>query len=234
MNLTEEFVKKIELKILSGEWKMGDKIPPLRNLAQNFNVSRSVINAGIVELQNKGYILTVPRRCNVVADWKKKGTLAVLSGIIENELYDNEFISNVLESRKIIECGAVKRATERANQMDLDEIEKVTESERKAQTIEEMVSLDVQFHHSIVCASHNIIYPLMLKSFEDMIVRFVTIFYKNNGDREFIYDQHQKIYNAIKNHDPDGAEAAMEILLDQGAEVLNEYLKVGRNLYDQV
>ena len=77
MSLTEEFVRQLERKILTGEWKVGDSIPTLRTLSRDFSVSRSVVNAGIVELRNKGYIITMPRKGSIVADWKRDGTFAV-------------------------------------------------------------------------------------------------------------------------------------------------------------
>jgi hypothetical protein len=39
-----------------------------------------------------------------VADWKKHGTMAILDGMISHNLYDKEFIDNLLESRMVIEC----------------------------------------------------------------------------------------------------------------------------------
>jgi FCD domain. len=55
----------------------------------------------------------------------------------------------------------------------------------------------------------------------------LSLVYKNNGDADFLYNHHRKIYEAIKNHDPLGAEEAMQCLLDQGADVLNDYLNDG-------
>lgn len=220
MSLTDSFVKDMERRILTGEWSYGDKIPSLRELAAFYGVSRSVINAGIVELQNKGYLLTVPRRRTVVSDWKRQGTLAVMNGLIDNELYNYEIISNLLESRMTIERASAVDAAERRTDEDLYYLKEVLSEEARAVTIDERVQADVKFHHTVAVASHNIVYPLMLKSFEKIAVKLVTAFYQNNLDREFVYSRHNVIYNAIAEKNGFKAEEAMITLLKQGEEII--------------
>lgn len=72
-SLTEQFVKEIERRILTGEWEIGMKIPSSRELAEEFLVSRSVINAGIAQLCQNGYLRTLPRKYIYVSDWRKMG-----------------------------------------------------------------------------------------------------------------------------------------------------------------
>ena len=103
-SLTDLFVAEIERRILTEEWRVGQRVPSFRALADDFNVSRSVINAGMVELAEHGYLTTIPRKHTIVADWKKHGTMAILDGMISHNLYDKEFIDNLLESRMVIEC----------------------------------------------------------------------------------------------------------------------------------
>ena len=54
-SLKDLFVKELENKILSGELKVGDKLPSERELASSMQVSRAVVNAGIAELEQKGF-----------------------------------------------------------------------------------------------------------------------------------------------------------------------------------
>lgn len=226
MSLTEDFVREIENKILTGDWPIGQRVPPLRELAERFGVSRSVVNAGIVELQNKGYILTVPRKCSVVADWKKQGTFAVLKGLVENELFDKSFTDNILEARMTIECAAVRDAALRRTAADLQDINDVIAAETRAVTIDERADSDIAFHHTVTVASHNIVYPMLLKSFEDMVKKFVTYFYQNTFDRTKILSQHNIIYKAITDGNVDVAEDTMRELLKQGEGVVGELFKV--------
>lgn len=224
MSLTEEFVRQLERKILTGEWKVGDSIPTLRTLSRDFSVSRSVVNAGIVELRNKGYIITVPRKGSIVADWKRDGTFAVLQGLVDNELYDLNFVSNVLDSRMTIECAAVTAAANNRTAVDLSHIEEAIAAETRAVTIDERAEADIAFHHAVAAASHNIVYVILLKSFEQMVRKLVTEFYQKNYDRSFVYTYHGKIYDAIKNGDA-AARDYMRTLLKQGEDVVYKLYK---------
>lgn len=223
MSLTDDFVKEIERRILTGEWEIGKKIHPLRELADDFQVSRSVVNAGIVDLQNKGYLKTIPRKCTFVADWKKEGTFAVLNGIISNELYDKTFISSILEARMSVECSAVRAAAERRTDKDLIELAEAIHEEKRAITIDDRSIADARFHHTVATASHNIIYPIILKSFEETALKFITFFYQKNYDRAFVYNHHKTIYDAIRDRNSELAEATMRELLKQGEDILENF-----------
>lgn len=52
-SLRELFVDQLENMILSGKLKIGEKLPPERQLAQMMQVSRAVVNSGIAELEKR-------------------------------------------------------------------------------------------------------------------------------------------------------------------------------------
>lgn len=54
-SLRELFVDQLENMILSGKLKIGEKLPPERQLAQMMQVSRAVVNSGIAELEKRGF-----------------------------------------------------------------------------------------------------------------------------------------------------------------------------------
>ena len=60
-SLKDLFVRELENKILSGELKIGDKLPSERELAASMHVSRAVVNTGIAELEQKGFLIIKPR-----------------------------------------------------------------------------------------------------------------------------------------------------------------------------
>lgn len=99
-NLTDIFVNAIERKILTGEWRVGDRLPTLRELSESMGVSRSVVNAGIARLDKSGYLKIVPRKYIEVADWKKEGTLDVLNALLREELLTNDILNSVLSARR--------------------------------------------------------------------------------------------------------------------------------------
>ena len=82
LSLTELFVQQIENMILSGELKIGEQIPPARELSIRMGVSRPVISAGVVELEKMGFVEVRPRQGVYVCDYRRKGTLETLVAIM--------------------------------------------------------------------------------------------------------------------------------------------------------
>ena len=222
MSLTSDFVESIERKILTGKYQVGDKLPPLRDLALDYHVSRSVINAGIVELTNKGYLHSVPRKYTEIIDYKRYGTLAIISGIINNKLYDKDFMNDIFETRMLIETRCAALASLNHSDEDLTILNKLVQEENKDMTIEALVTYDLRFHHAVANASKNSVYSLILNSFAQMNSELVYQFYEDNTDINFVYSHHQRIFEAIKNKDAKQAGVLMSELLFHGEQVIKK------------
>ena len=53
-NLKANFINAMQAKILSGELKPGDRLPPERELAQQMGISRGSVNQGILDMGAHG------------------------------------------------------------------------------------------------------------------------------------------------------------------------------------
>ena len=81
-SLRELFVQQLEHMILSGKLPVGTKLPPERQLSQEMQVSRTVINGGISDLEKKGFLIVKPRSGTYVADYRRNGTAETLLAIM--------------------------------------------------------------------------------------------------------------------------------------------------------
>ena len=54
-SLKDLFVQQLQGMILSDELPMGTQLPPERELAQQMQVSRAVVNGGLAELAQQGF-----------------------------------------------------------------------------------------------------------------------------------------------------------------------------------
>lgn len=140
----------------------------------------------------------------------------MLQGLFENGLMTGGYVADMLDGRRTVELAAVRAAAIHRTDDDLLEIAKIIAEEKKDCTIPQRVKFDVAFHHTLAKASHNFVYSILLKSFENIYVALVTHFYENNYDREYVYDTHEQIFEAIKNKNADDAEKYLAELLSQG------------------
>lgn len=222
ISLTKQFVKEMERRILTGELKIGEKLPSLRALADEFHVSRSVVNAGIVELCNNGYLVTIPRRYVCVSDWRKTGNFALLNGLMENDLCDPDFFEDLLDGRMTIEKAIAGKAALARTEQDLIDIKAIINKEKECQTAKERAEADKEFHHAVAVASHNLVYTVILNSFHTVEDKWIQEFYEREIDQQFVIEMHEKLYEAVKNGNPSAAEESMEILLAHGESELKK------------
>src|SRR5512136_2397267 len=58
--LYEQIVQQIEQRVLTGDLKVGDQLPPERDLAEQFGVSRTAVREAVKALSEKGLVKVFP------------------------------------------------------------------------------------------------------------------------------------------------------------------------------
>lgn len=71
-------------KIISGEYKAGDKLPSEDDIAKMFGVSRATVNKGLSELLNKDYLRREHGRGTYVAKLRREGNKADIMGFYDS------------------------------------------------------------------------------------------------------------------------------------------------------
>ena len=117
LSLTDLFVQQIENMILSGELAFGEQLPPARELAAKMGVSRTVVTAGLVELEKLGFVEIKARQGVYVCDYRRRGTMETLVAIMRyngGALRQNE-VRSLLETRDAMECMCMRLVVERSD-----------------------------------------------------------------------------------------------------------------------
>ena len=130
-----------------------------------------------------------------------------------------------LQMRIAIEPEAASLAARFADDAAIDAIGEALEGMRDAKTKpEEGLQADINFHVSILFASKNRFY-IRLRDFIQTALN-VSIRHTNviKGDQDAIIDDHAKVYNAIRNRNPERAKAAMLLLIDEALTFIEEKL----------
>lgn len=228
-NLTEAFTGKLENLILTGEWPIGSVVPSLRDLTEKFGVSRSVVNVGINELISRGYLITSTRKHTVVADWKSEGTLAILNGLLANDLMDECTLSSMFDCRYLIMTDSAFLAAQNRTETDINRMRLLLGNEVFSGGAEMLAKYDMELHRTVASASKNAVYPLILKSFEPSIEHLIIKFYSEPSVVLFIREKHAELVNAIENRDSEAAKKIMKDLLQHGRNSRGWIRKVDSN-----
>ncbi len=220
----QRFISFVEQKILSGEFAVEQKLPPERELAEQTGISRIIVHAALVELATKNVLRIVPRQGTYVNDFKKEGTLELYGALLKyTGDVEPDLFRSLIEFREIIETAAAQKAALHRTQQDIESLRALLGQERKAKDAQEAAGLDYRLHLQITKAAGNIIFPMTLRSIEEMYMSLVKTFYEIQKDRTVVHLFHERLLDAIENGDCAQAGAVMKTMLDQGREVLEKH-----------
>ena len=207
-SLKELFISNIEAKILSGELPVGQQLPPERQLAQSMGVSRAVVNSGIVELENRGFLDVRPRVGTFVADYRRAGTMETLKSIMtyNRGRLRNEEIRSILEVRdaldKLAVADIIPHVTELDNMLLLEKVEAI----RQARDTRQAAEAAFAFQHELAMLSGNTLLPLIFRSFYSSVLVLWERFCALHGI-DTLYQTSCRLCGHIRDKDIPGAVA---------------------------
>ncbi len=200
--------------VINGEFKPGQKLPPERELAAFYKVSRATIREtfralethDIIEVKHGNGAYVRPKKLQILIE-----DLSTLKNI------KNSYIYEILEFRLIIESGCAALAADRATSEDLDMISKYLEEMAKAETVESGLIADLGFHFAVAKASHNSILigtmDTLCDSIKESIKTTRSHRFAQPGRNEETLNSHKKIFLAIASRDAELAGKLMKELI---------------------
>ena len=212
----EDIIVQVENAILEGRLKVGDRLPPERELAEIFNVSRASVREALRVLEAFG-VLSARRGTGA-----ESGSIvsaqneSPLSGLLR--LYASLLqmpITDLLDVREALEMLTARQAAERAGPEDIDRLGEIIETMRRTKSPEEFLAVDTDFHMTLARASGNSVAPLILGAVRDAIARQMLQAFQAleeagrwNAERAFLVKEHAQLVQTIAAHDPEAAARA--------------------------
>lgn len=225
--LKEACIRRLEGLILSGALEIGQRLPPERELAATLGVSRPVVHHALVDLQAKGLVNIVPRKGVYVADYHTHGSCALLSSLLSYS--EGELAPSLMESmsqmRLLMETETARLAAlhRTGEQMAAFETLLAQEGGVDREDVEALVALDFDFHRLVALASGNVMYTLIINSFEPVYKNLTRSFFtrhRGDGVLEVVFDYHERLVAALRDGESETAGTVMEKLLRHGARYL--------------
>ncbi|MFZ0099400.1 MAG: FCD domain-containing protein [Gemmobacter sp.] len=231
--LSQSVSRQIELLILRGILRPGERLPAERDLAERLGVSRPSLREALEVLEAKGLLVTRPGAGAFVAEVLGN---AFSPALIELFASHDEAVQDYIAFRRDLEGLAAERAARVGSDTDLEVIATIfakMEAAHQKRDPSDEAALDAQFHMSIIEASHNVIMLHMMRSMFDLLRQGVfynrQMMFRNRMTRDMLLDQHRAINRAIQARDPSGARAAISAHMDYVEEALMEQAKSERN-----
>ena len=219
-SLKDVCVARLEELILSGRVAIGRKLPSERELALQLGVSRPVVHEGLLDMAAKGLVSMIPRVGTVVNDYRKEGSIALLTSLLNyhNGKLEPKLLESLLKMRALFETETARLAAINRTGDHLRALNELLEAEANTAShrVAEITRLDFQFHHRVALASGNVIYPLLINSFKQFYTSLSGQFFDDSRVVSVVFDFHRKLVDAFVARDANMAEEIMMAMLAHG------------------
>ena len=212
--LYEQIVQQIEESILKGKLRLGDQLPPERDLAQRFGVSRTAVREAVKALREKGLVEAYTGRGTFVTNGKSQAIRQSLDLIVKISQQDGSL--HLAELRRILEPEIAALAAPRIEEQLLTTMrDAVAAMDRSLQEREAYIEADLDFHLALAEAADNPLILALIDSIVGLLREQRSRIFDVEGGPGRGQFHHKRILAAIEHRDSDAAREAMRAHLEQ-------------------
>jgi GntR family transcriptional repressor for pyruvate dehydrogenase complex len=217
-SISKQIAEQLRAAIVSGQFKIGQRLPTEDELAQRYGVSRPSVREAPKRLaaQNLvrarrgptgGNFVVQPSYAELAESLSGAATLLVGIGALG--------IEEIIEARRTLQGSCMQLATSNLNQEHLYNIEIALESQRDpAISDEDFCRADVAFHRALVDATDNGMLRFVMYTVIEAMIPVTNMVVTVVRERSDIISLHQQMLVHLKQGDTDELKASMDKLLD--------------------
>ena len=224
--MAERVTEQIRQIIVGGQLQPGDRMPPERELARQFGVSRTVVREAMRALTAQGLVEVHAGSGSTVRNPSAVEVAQSLARLLQVGQHDFDH-SKILEVRRLLEVEIAGLAAERRSDEDLVALETtLQETARVGDECEAWLRNDIAFHAQLAQATKNELFSLLLDSISDVMVsvRRLGFDVPNASARTLRY--HGAILEAVRGGDAARARTAMRDHLDEAEATMRTALSL--------
>lgn len=192
-SLLDQAYNEIKLRIITCAYRPGQVLSEAA-ISNELRIGRTPVHQAIHRLMMDGLIAIIPR----------KGVMVTPVGVDE--------IMEIIDVRLVIECYCARLAADRADDSELQHLQRILNASEKATTqrnIEKLMLFDREFHDALANAAGNTVLAQILRSLHERSLRFWFISLRDPAHHRNVLEQHRTIVAALRSRQPDAAEKAM-------------------------
>lgn len=205
--LYQEIVDQVQGLIASGRLKPGDRLPPERELAEQFHVSRTAVREAIKSLAEKGLVTVEVGRGTFVRQLSAENVVESMSFLLGQGV---EGAQHLQSARLLLEVPIARLAAEHRSDEQAQALATLlAQMEATDPAAREFIDLDTEFHVALARATGNPVLEVLSRT-------VVAMLRDERGDtREMDSDMrravagHREIVRCVAARDAAGAERAM-------------------------
>ena len=190
-----------------GEWNPGDRLPPERELADKFRVSRTSVREALRALESRGL---VEIRAGEGAFVRKISLETLIEPLALVILPHREGVGELFEGRRLLEPAIAALAARRATPDEIAEMERILEEQgREVSAGRTGLAQDAAFHAALAQSAHNRAISRIVNALMDLLTQSREESLHTPGRPTRSHRDHVRILEAIRRRDELGAHRAV-------------------------
>lgn len=208
-SLSEKITAQITDAVVGGQLTPGSRLPPERELAEQFGVSRTVVRDAIKTLAGRGF-LQVRHGSGIFVATAEESVAGCLEMLSDTLILQGTGLQDLFDVRKTLEVRTAELA---AKLRTPDQVERLrTLVEEAYEHLDEPKVLskrDAQFHVAIAEASQNLVIVRVMLTLLDLLAKSRLESLSIPGQAKRALEDHEHIIQAIEAQDAVQAKDAM-------------------------
>lgn len=204
--LHEQIVDQIQALIDNGRLKHGDQLPPERELATIFKVSRHSVREAIRILEQKRVLKSRPGSGTYIILEDESAVVEFLATAINKE---KNTLDEIFQFRELLEPQIASLAAQNATREDRQTLEDILERQIIEREKDASQRLDQQFHLALAKATGNAVLLEIVKLLGHIFSKSRQPYSQSVPRRKLSIQGHQEIVRAIQQKKPEAARESM-------------------------
>ncbi|PZF56174.1 GntR family transcriptional regulator [Curtobacterium sp. MCBD17_034] len=198
--------------LTAGDLAPGSRLPSERILAERIGVGRSAVREALAALEILGIVQIRPGS----GTYLQGGTSDLLPTTLSwGLMLASNRTQELLEIRSSLERTAATLAAVRATDAELDRLEEYLDRQgRHLDDAEAFIDADVRFHVHIARIAGNEVLADLLQSLRSLLRVWVDRGVRTVAGAEAAYEEHRRVFEAMRSRDAAGTERAMGTHMD--------------------
>jgi GntR family transcriptional repressor for pyruvate dehydrogenase complex len=217
-SLPKQIAQQLREAIVSGKFKIGDRLPTEDELAQRYDVSRPTVREALKRLaaQNLvrsrrgpsgGNFVVQPSYEELAGSLSGAATLLVGMGALD--------IVEIIDARRILQGGCLEHAVKYATAAHIADIETALERQKNPEISDEaFCQADVAFHRALVDSAGNGMVRFVMYTVIEALIPVTNMVVTVVRERSDIVNLHEEMLQHLINKDSASLNQSMNKLLD--------------------
>ena len=206
----DDITAKIRAELSSGRLKPGARLPPERELAERFGVSRNTLREALRSLEHGG-LLQLRQGATGGAFVRESNNEAVVAGMRDMYHLGAILPAHLTEARIWIEAVIVRAACARAKAADLAALHANIETALAAHRRNDFFAgaeIHLEFHRLLARITRNPVLVLMMDAVMDVMRQFLSSI--GPAENPYVLPSRKRFMQHLAARDADAAVAEME------------------------